>query len=312
MKVALVQNHPHFKSVDESIRRADHLFSRVDENELNSVDLIVFPELALTGYCFDDKDDINLFCDLISSKDVGKAMILDDFEDISRIKSVYYGAQIAKKYNSNVIMGFPRFDNETNLYYNSIALISKDGLLLHLYDKKHLYYTDETWATEGSNWSLYNLNTNCKLGFAICMDLNPYQFKSDYNAFECTSFMADNNINYLSCSMAWLASSVEDDEDLKKENLNDYLLSNNTPTKFDISPNNETLLYWLNRSIPLINLSIKNKDIPIYISICNRIGKEKGNTFCGTSSFFKLLNGKPYLLDVTGQNIQDILIVDLN
>lgn len=57
-------------------------------------------------------------------------------------------------------------------YYNSAVVINRDGETIANYRKKHLYYTDETWALEGVDGffdgEIEDLGS-CALG--ICMDL---------------------------------------------------------------------------------------------------------------------------------------------
>ena len=63
-------------------------------------------------------------------------------------------------------------------------LVSPQGDLVINYDKHFLYETDETWAEEGESFKVFkNLKIAQKalnVGFGICMDLSPYQFKARY------------------------------------------------------------------------------------------------------------------------------------
>ena len=66
--------------------------------------------------------------------------------------------------------------------YNSIAIIDRQGKLYCNYRKTHLYYNDMLWAEEGSGFvviELKNLKGEVfKCAPAICMDINPKDFKS--------------------------------------------------------------------------------------------------------------------------------------
>lgn len=42
-------------------------------------------------------------------------------------------------------------------YYNSALMVNSDGDTIGNYRKTHLYYTDETWALEGSGFFRGNL-----------------------------------------------------------------------------------------------------------------------------------------------------------
>lgn len=49
MKIACLQFSPQVGDVDDNLNRADAVLGRVDPEELDSLDLLVLPELALTG-----------------------------------------------------------------------------------------------------------------------------------------------------------------------------------------------------------------------------------------------------------------------
>ncbi|KAG0326694.1 Carbon-nitrogen hydrolase [Podila horticola] len=95
-------------------------------------------------------------------------------------------------------------DQEPNLvYYNSVAFVDPQGHLVTTYAKTFLYYTDENWAEEGPGFKSIDVDGLGKVGFGICMDVNPYQFKAPFAAFEFSSYHVEHKSTLLLCSMAW-------------------------------------------------------------------------------------------------------------
>jgi protein N-terminal amidase len=56
LNVICVQINPITKKIDENIQKAQKLLDEYDKND--NIDIIVFPEMAFTGYIFKDKNDI--------------------------------------------------------------------------------------------------------------------------------------------------------------------------------------------------------------------------------------------------------------
>jgi protein N-terminal amidase len=65
---------------------------------------------------------------------------------------------IAIRLNAHVQVGYPekrvitKEEPFKEKYYNSIAFVSPQGVLLNTYAKHFLYYTDESWAEEGPSF----------------------------------------------------------------------------------------------------------------------------------------------------------------
>lgn len=95
------------------------------------------------------------------------------------------------------------------------------------------------------------------------MDLNPYQFKAPFDAYEFANFHLQQRTKILLCSMAWLSSDVEDEEDYDDRE-------------------DSVIRYWCNRLLPLIindNLNDnngRNNGNNILVVMCNRTGTEDG------------------------------------
>lgn len=74
--------------------------------------------------------------------------------------------------------------------YNSMMVVGPDGSLITVYDKSHLYSTDETWADEGSGFASIELPNlpGIRVGLGICMDINPYKFEASFTDYEFANF----------------------------------------------------------------------------------------------------------------------------
>ena len=114
-------------------------------------DIIVFPELSLTGYVLDT--------------DAGS---LAEEPTGSSIQAM---SAIAKKYGVNIIFGFIE-KNGQEKPYNSIAVLSKTGELITTYRKNHLFtqWVEPDIYTAGSSLSVCMIEW-WKCGLSICFDL---------------------------------------------------------------------------------------------------------------------------------------------
>ncbi|CAG8539362.1 6266_t:CDS:2 [Diversispora eburnea] len=96
------------------------------------------------------------------------------------------------------MVGYPQIvKGNPDIYYNSICFIGRDGKLIETYSKHFLYTTDEIWANEGPEFKVINVDSLGKVGFGICMDLNPYQFKAPFDAYEFANFHLQQKVKIL-------------------------------------------------------------------------------------------------------------------
>ncbi|KAF9192672.1 Carbon-nitrogen hydrolase [Haplosporangium sp. Z 767] len=116
---------------------------------------------------------------------------------------------VAMRLNAHVQVGYPerRVINEQGRtqeeFFNSVCFVSPEGKVLATYAKHFLYYTDENWAEEGPAFQSIPVKGLGQVGFGICMDVNPYQFKAPFTDFEFSSFHLAQKTDLLLCSMAW-------------------------------------------------------------------------------------------------------------
>ena len=147
MRIACVQFAAKLGLVDENILKLDEI---IDRHGAMSVDWIVLPELAMTGYNFPSADAIKPF-----------------LERAGEGPSARWAKKIASRFNCLVTVGYPELVDSldsfgsTNLgnhnierlpAYNSTITVSASGEVVAHYRKSFLYYTDDTWAQEGSGF----------------------------------------------------------------------------------------------------------------------------------------------------------------
>ncbi|KAJ3268928.1 Carbon-nitrogen hydrolase [Terramyces sp. JEL0728] len=254
MKVVLLQFEPSFCQIEQSIKTANTLISNI-----KAVDYLILPEMCFTGYSFTSKDHILPFC------------------ESSNGPTINWAIDTAKKFDCIVQVGYPR--NNTDLY-NSVCIVNKEGIITQ-YDKHFLYYTDENWATEGESFKHIEINGK-KIGFGICMDLNPYRFQAPFTDYEFANYHLQNECDYIFCSMAWLLHEYNEDSMV------------------------EMIQYWATRLQPLLKSKKR-----VVVAICNRIGTEGETRFGGTSTVLAIEDGKFKLLGNLDPNETNILVVDV-
>ncbi|HRP01464.1 MAG TPA: nitrilase-related carbon-nitrogen hydrolase [Candidatus Kapabacteria bacterium] len=146
MKLAVVQFCPEFSNIEKNSSKMLDFAKNTDCN------IIIFPELAFTGYDFISKDEVAKYAFDINSE------ILQSFKEIS------------KDTNKIIVVGFPEKSN--NNYYNSAAILFPDSKFNDTYRKTHLFYRERFIFSENDkgffviNYPDFDLN----LGTMICYD----------------------------------------------------------------------------------------------------------------------------------------------
>ena len=75
VKVLCVQFEPKYKDIKSNISHLEQMLSKYSEQDM--IDIIVFPEMSLSGYIFDNIEDIKPYTSLYNQG--------EQFEFISRI-----------------------------------------------------------------------------------------------------------------------------------------------------------------------------------------------------------------------------------
>ncbi|KAI8930245.1 carbon-nitrogen hydrolase [Entophlyctis helioformis] len=260
MKVVCMQFAPVLGSVDANIAKANELLTLL---EADNVDILVLPEMAFSGYAFKSREDVLPFA-----------------EEGQSGPSVRWAKEQALRLKAHVQVGYPRRQADASTgeikLYNSVCLIGPDGRLLVTYDKHFLYEVDETWATAGPGFRSVAIPAlGGKVGFGICMDLNPHKFEAPFEAYEFANYHLTAASRLLLCSMAWLKPTDQPEEGDEDDGDED------PETKTSMQMAN----YWLQRLYPMMTDIVGGSDETrqAIVVICNRTGSE-GDTHYGGSS----------------------------
>lgn len=156
MRVAAIQFKAQKGRPEESLASLSQLIVAAGEH---GAQLIVCPEMALTGYLFPDAPA----ADAVAEPKDGPSL-------------ASLGA-LATRFRATLVCGYPERGRGGRLY-NSARVIGPDGQLLYNYRKRLLYDSDFTWALGGdTRYPMLALwPTADSLSVGICMDLNDDRF----------------------------------------------------------------------------------------------------------------------------------------
>lgn len=152
MRVAAVQ----FKPPKGDVPAARERLAALARSAAAGSDLVVLPEMAVTGYVFADADAI---------RPVTEAPEGATFQLLSAI---------ARDASTWIVGGFA--ERADGALYNSAWIIDPRGDLVDVYRKTMLFVNDHTWATPGdSGYKRIEADFGA-FGVGICMDLNDDRF----------------------------------------------------------------------------------------------------------------------------------------
>jgi omega-amidase len=150
MKICLINFDAVWKDKKKNIAKKDVLIQKAISYH-SDTDIIIFPELSLTGYVLDQD-----------------AHTLAEDRDDEGIQTM---CEIAKRYHVALIFWFIE-QNPHGKPYNSVVLIGKDGEVITTYRKNHLFSqgVEPTIYTPGDTLSVFEFEW-VKCGLSICFDL---------------------------------------------------------------------------------------------------------------------------------------------
>ncbi|KAI1776295.1 carbon-nitrogen hydrolase [Hypoxylon cercidicola] len=276
MRIGCLQFAPQLGDLDNNLNRADKILNKANPEDL---DILVLPELAFTGYNFPSLRDISPFLEPTGAG----------------ITSVW-ARTTALKYNTKLVVGYPEKVDVAHRwptspeYFNSAIIVDQNGDTIGHYRKTHLYYTDETWALEGSGFYKGHLPGLGNVAMGICMDINPYRFEAPWHAMEFAFHVLEMEANLVILSMAWL---TREDLEVWSTKSQDACM--------------ETLTYWVTRLEPLIRAEGEEEIIVVF---CNRTGVEDDAVYAGTSAVIGIQNGEVTVYGMLGRGQKELLVVD--
>lgn len=122
-------------------------------DKCSKVDLVVFPELAVTGY-----ECSNLYAEVA--------------EELPEGDSVKVMAEAARRFNVYIVYGLIEKDTSKgeNVLYNTAVLLDKSGSVVGKYRKSHLVEGPETRLfKKGTEYPVFETDIG-KIGMMICWD----------------------------------------------------------------------------------------------------------------------------------------------
>ena len=144
MKIGFYQFRPLFGKTELNCKK---IISALDNVE---TDLIVLPELALSGYYFKDKYEA-----------------LNNAEDPDSSRSIDSLIELANRRNMHLVIGFA--EKREQQCFNSAALIGPNGIE-HIYRKVHLFNEEKFCFDPGDTPFIVNDVNGVKLGIMVCFD----------------------------------------------------------------------------------------------------------------------------------------------
>src|SRR6266581_8409221 len=126
-RVAAIQYEP---TLGEKEKNVTGLLRLVEEAAQHEARLIVLPEMATTGYCWESRAEIAPYVEPVPGP------------------STNLFQQLATQYDCYIAISLAEVDPATDVYYNSMALIGPQGLI-GTYRKVHSYISEPRWARDG-------------------------------------------------------------------------------------------------------------------------------------------------------------------
>jgi omega-amidase len=143
MKIALIQYNPEWENKAANKKK---ILSMI--KDIEGTDLLIFPEMTLTGFT-------------MKSKDMSETIQGDSYRFFS---------SIASEKSSNIFAGV--IERRNNRNYNTLIHIKPDGHLVKLYRKVHPFsYSDENKYYFGGSKPAITKIKKWNVGLTICYDL---------------------------------------------------------------------------------------------------------------------------------------------
>ncbi len=144
-KVSVLQYQPQLLKQEENLQTVSQMLSGLN------TDLVVLPELALSGYVFTSMEEVLQIAESVPDGKCFKAL-----------------KKIAVDNNFSIVYGFAEKAGE--LVYNSSALLNPDGSH-HIYRKTHLYFREKLFFEPGdTGFRVYPAKDSVKIGMMVCFD----------------------------------------------------------------------------------------------------------------------------------------------
>lgn len=156
MKLAAIQFKGE-KAPEKAAAAGARLEALVEQAGAAGAQVVVCPEMALTGYLFSDADAARAIAEPATGS------------GLSRL------APLARRHGMYVVQGYAEA-GPAGALYNAARVIDPRGELVCSYRKRLLYSADQTWAQPGDTPYPLVETPYGTLAVGICMDLNDDRF----------------------------------------------------------------------------------------------------------------------------------------
>lgn len=148
-KIAAVQMDV---EIGQVAKNRERIIKEIKSVAAQGAQLVIFPECALTGYCFNSLDEAKPFAETINGK------------------SAQAIAQVCKETDVHAIAGFIEQDGDN--YFNAAMLVTPDGIS-GTYRKVHLPFLGVDRFLTPGNRPFHIFDTALgRIGMNICYDIN--------------------------------------------------------------------------------------------------------------------------------------------
>jgi predicted amidohydrolase len=155
-RIGFFQFNPQFGQVEQNLA---HILSTLDAVE---ADLIVLPELALTGYSFANRRKVAEL-----AEDPQHSHTVDALVDLCRARDLYLVTGFAER--DDGCCDHDGRSHNSERCYNSALLLGPEGLL-HTYRKLHLFGTEKACFDPGDTPLQVHEVRGLRVGLMICFD----------------------------------------------------------------------------------------------------------------------------------------------
>ncbi len=152
-RVAAIQYESTLGAKEQNISDLHRLVEEAAQHEAR---LIVLPEMATTGYCWESREEIAPHVESIPGPTT------DRFQ------------QLASRYDCYIAVSLPEVDPDTNIYYNTAAMMGPEGIV-GTYRKIHSYISEPRWARDGDIGMPVWETPLGRLTALICMDAEYFE-----------------------------------------------------------------------------------------------------------------------------------------
>lgn len=170
-KVASVNFHPVWGDLDGNVKLIENIMSDAHKD---GVDLLVFPEMALTGYDVVTPDSYDDELKAKFGNDYMQHVLAQTIRGNNPSKYMVEIQKLAESYGMYVLIGLPERDEvDSDLYWNSVGIFGPNTL--KSYRKVNLAFPEPNWAAYSTENDGVFETPFGYVGVAICADIYNYQ-----------------------------------------------------------------------------------------------------------------------------------------